>query len=81
MTFLGVALAIGPSARSNTALHDCDRSSDSQRTTPLLLCQSMGFPAASALRLQPESSSPGAHDVAALRAPGQHASQEQFHIE
>lgn len=34
MTFLDVELAVGPSARSSTALPDCVRSSDSQETTP-----------------------------------------------
>jgi hypothetical protein len=55
MTLLDVELAVGPSARSNTALPHCVRSSDSQETTPhASFAKSKGFPAASALRLQPE---------------------------
>jgi hypothetical protein len=55
MTFLDVELAAGPSARSNTALPDCVRSSDYQETMPhASFAKFKGFPAASALRLQPE---------------------------
>ena len=55
MTFLDVELAVGPSARSNTALPGCVRSSNSQETTThASFSKSKAFPGASAARLPPE---------------------------